>query len=185
MTNLFKVRLNKESEDFEQQFQYAFNDIYSLAEKLYTSKNKVVMEYLKFMDDQWLTVNDKSIQVIVDGYVTISKDDALHNKQIEYDFGKRLPTDDAFIFAIMSIFYQHVPGTEFYQEVDVYDDCFDDGVILARLVNKKIKNPFITRLVPVAELKASQHVTKIYRALSSDKASKKKVCPSKRAVRFY
>ncbi len=152
MTNLFKVRLNKNSDNFESLFQKAYQDIYDLAKKVCTSKKTVVQEYLNGMEEPWITLQENSITFEVDGYTTIHKNDAQESTQIEYDFGKRSPTDDSFIFAIMCIFYHHIPGTEFYTEVDPYEDSFDDGVILARLVNDAIKNPFLEKLVPTSQL---------------------------------
>src|SRR5579872_3296819 len=119
--NLFKVRLNKTSENFEQLFELAFQDIYDLAKKVCNSNNKIVKEYLyPCLEEPWMVLDNDSIIFEIDGYVTISKKDAQGRDQIEYDFGKRSPTDDSFIFAIMSIFYHYLPETEFYDEVSPY-----------------------------------------------------------------
>ena len=177
MANLFKVRLNKTSEDFEKLFELAFHDIYALAKKICTSEDEIVKNYLCCMHEPWIVLDEDTITLEVDGYVVIGKNDAQGLKQLEYDFGKRSPTDDAFIFAIMSIFYHYIPETEFYNEVEPYDDSFDDGVILARLVNNKIQNPFVDRLVPLEELITEPYIKRIYLVLSGNVPQK--------TVRFY
>src|SRR5438477_9084515 len=109
MANLFKVRLNKTSEDFEQLFGLAFQDIYNLAKKMYTSEDSTIKEYLySCADESWMILDDESITLEIDGYITISKNDIQEQTRIEYNFGKRSPTDDSFIFAIMSIFYHYL-----------------------------------------------------------------------------
>ncbi len=178
MTNLFKVRLNRESEDFEKRFELAFDDIYALAEKLSTSENVIIKKYIECFDEPWLFLEEDCVQFITEGFVTIGKNDALGANQLEYDFGKRAPADDAFLMAIMSIFYHHVPGTEFYSEVEVYDESFDDGVLLARLVNDKIENPFIGQHVPLVALDVHRSIRNVYRALMDISIPKKE-------VRFY
>lgn len=178
MANLFKVRLNKTSSDFENLFQLAYQDIYALAKKILTSKNEEIKYYIH-SPEPWVVLDNNSMTFEVDGYVKICKNDAQKQDHIEYDFGKRSPTDDAFIFAIMSIFYHHIPMTEFYGEVEPYDDSFDDGVLLARLVNPQIRNPFVEELTPTAELQARQRIRDVYFALAN-------IAPRKtREVRFY
>lgn len=179
MANLFKVRLNKTSENFEHIFDLAFQDIYALSKKIYSSKNKIIKNYLcSYTDEPWIILDNESITFEVDGYVTIDKNDAQGHKQIEYDFGKRSPTDDSFIFAIMSIFYHYLPETEFYDEVESYSDFFDDGIILARLVNDQIKNPFIADWVPLEGLIVNRSIKEIYLALTNN-------TPYQKKVRFY
>jgi len=178
MTNLFKVKLTKTSEDFEKLFQLAFQDIYDLTEKICNSQSKTIKGFRHFMDEPWVILNGDSIAIIAECYyVVIGKQDAYENTSLEYDFGKRSPANDAFLFAIMSIFYHYIPETEFYNEVAPYEDHFDDGVILARLVNDKIKNPFMDKLIPLEQLIVSKHIKKVYLALT-DKSSNK-------IVRFY
>jgi hypothetical protein len=178
MANLFKVRLNKTTENFEELFDLAFHDIYALSKKIHDSEHRAVKNYLYYIaDESWMVLDEDTITLEIDGYVEISKDDAKDCDQIEYDFGKRSPTDDAFLFAIMSIFYHYLPETEFYDEVKPYQDSFDNGVILARLVNDKVKNPFMDECVSVEKLNVRDGIKKVYHALSHD--------VSRKAVRFY
>lgn len=179
MANLFKVRLNKTTDDFEKLFDLAFQDIYALAEKICASKNKIVKDFLhNYHDEPWMELGSDSIILTIVGPLVIGKKDVRGRKRIEYDFYKRSPVDDAFLLAIMSIFYHHIPGTEFYSEVEPYDDSFDDGVILARLVNDKIKNPFFENLVPLEGLMAEKDIKEVYLALTNN-------TPRKKEVRFY
>jgi hypothetical protein len=176
MANLFKVRLSKTSEDFEELFDCAFRDIYALSKKICDSEDTMVKDYL-YACDPWMRLDGDTITFEVDGYVEMNRNDVRGRKQVEYDFGKRSPTDDSFIFAIMCIFYHYIPGTEFYCDVEPYDDCFDDGVILARLVNDKIENPFVGALVPVEKLITNRELKNIYFTLSGTTPQK--------TVRFY
>jgi hypothetical protein len=185
MANLFKVRLNKTTNDFEQLFELAFQDIYALAEKICTSKNKIVKDFLhNYHDEPWMELDNDSIILTIVGPLVIGRNDVQGRTQIEYDFYKRSPVDDAFLLAIMSIFYHHLPETEFYSEVKAYNDSFDDGVILARLVNDKIKNPFFDNLIPLEELVAEKEIKEVYLALTNI-VPRKKDRLRKREVRFY
>ncbi len=166
--NLFKVFLTKKSDDFEKCFQRAFQDIYALTKKMCLSKNERVQNYIfpGYDNKPWLSYDEKAVFIDAEmPSVIISKYDAFGCDKLEYDFGKRAPADDGFLFAVMSIFHHHVPETEFFSEVYAYDDSFDDGVLLARLVNDKIKNPFTGKVDSIERLVTSPYIKKVYNAL--------------------
>ncbi len=178
MANLFKVRLNKTSDNFEDLFLNSFRDIHALTKKICTSENIDVKRYLNAGGETWLKFDNTSITIETEKYVTIRKDGAQGCEQLEYDFGKRSPAEDSFLLAVMSIFYHHVPQTEFFNEVEPYGDCFDDGVILAKLVNDEIESPFSGKLNTNQRLLiASPYVKEIFLGLVGGAQN--------REVRFY
>lgn len=146
MSNLFKINLGPGLvyPDFEHNFNLAFQDIYNLTKLLCSSTSDSVSSYLSSCipgDPPWLSYDESNINVCCEGVVVINKSDAI-NGNLEYDFGKRLPADDNYLFAIMSILKHYIPDSKLFSEVDPYGEEFDNGVLMARLVNSNINNPY-------------------------------------------
>lgn len=145
MTNLFKIKIKCGGTNVEG-FKLAFKDLYKLSKLLCSSKNIEVEKFIEGIvpgDPPWLAIDGKKIIVFAEcRVVTISEHDFKLKETIEYDFGKRSPADDVFIFACMSIIKHYIKDAEIFEEVDIYREDFDDGVRLARIVNPEINNPY-------------------------------------------
>lgn len=167
--NIFKINLKNNSETYPAQFERAFHDIYALTKLICDSENPVIREYIAPYieeDPNWLSYKNERIQIIAEcKYVTIQKSDNRLN-EVEYDFGKRSPADDMFLFAVMSILKHHIPDASIDDEASPFARDFDDGVHLARLINSHVQNPYAA--ADHKALTISREAQEIYDALKED-----------------
>lgn len=171
MTNIFKIQINC-SETNIQEFNLAFKDIYELSKLLCYSKNMEVKEFIANPvpgDLPWLAIRDHNVIVLAEcKEVIISEKDFKFKEQIEYDFGKRSPADDVFIFAFMSIIKHYIKDAHIFREVDPYKEDFDDGVRLARVVNQQINNPYRGNNI-IYSTPYTKYVEKICESLNAER----------------
>lgn len=196
----YKVLLKKSKhreEQFENAFQdiYALankmctskNDLV----KAYIAVNEFLCEDFAICSEEktWLSCTTHSVTI---GSVVIGKDDALTEGALMYDFGawsENNPADSNFLAAILCIFYHHISNTKFPRDpvrkpiclsfaprssvsspVDTAHSHFDNGVLLARLVNSEIQNPYDGKSYhcPTKYLLASGFVQELYDSLISE-----------------
>lgn len=167
--NVFKITVQNNTTNYIEKFQTAFDEIFSLTKLLCDSKNKIIQDYIsqKFEEDDpdWLSYDSSKPGIIIfteRGNVYIEKQDYLLHA-VTYDFGKRLPADDMFLCAVMSIFKYHLPLATIGDEAEPFYEEFDDGTYLARLINPYICNPYTES--SGQPLLISNSAKKIYNAL--------------------
>jgi hypothetical protein len=161
MTNLFKISVRKVDNEGDEQhrkrFESAFNDIFKLTKMLCDSDNETLQNFVQcYIEDDppWLSYETNKIFVVAEAKtVRITLKDVDNSGEIEYDFGKRSPAEDLFILSVIAIFKHHLPNSEIFDEVDPYEDEFDDVVRFVSLVNPTVKNPY-TGMVPTGPVKS-------------------------------
>lgn len=145
MNEMFKIKINCSSANMEG-FKLAFKDIYKLSQLLYSCENLKVKQFIEGVtpgDPSWLAIDEQKVIIEVDdSKVIISEHDFKLKETLEYNFEERLPADDVFIFAVISIIKYYIKDLEICSACDFYQQDFDDGVRLARIVNPEINNPY-------------------------------------------
>jgi len=169
MTNIFKIQINCSATNI-QAFNLALKDIYELSKLLCYSKNTEVQEFIANPvpgDLPWLAIRDHKVIVLAEcKEIIISEQDFKLKEQIEYNFGKRSPADDVFIFAFMGIIKNYIKDAQIFREIDPYKEDFDNGVRLARVVNRQINNPYRGNNV-IYNTPYTKYIEKICEALSA------------------
>ncbi len=169
MTNLFKIKIKCSEGNFER-FKLAFKDLYALSKLLCSSENTGVKQFIEGImpgDPPWIAIGKQQVIIKVeDSEVIISDHDFKLKETIEYNFRTRLPADDVFIFAVISIIKHYIKDLEICNEVEHYKQDFDDGVRLARIVNPKINNPYRNTNI-IYNTPYTKYIEKICKALST------------------
>ncbi len=136
--------MNLNSED-KTKLKSAIDDILALSKLLNNSTNANVKDFLVDIgapEESWLSIGDNGITVMAEKSVSIDKED-LNDSDIFYDFGKESPAPLSYILAVMAILHYYLPKAKMSSDAKHSQAEFDNGVALARLINAKIKNPFL------------------------------------------
>lgn len=169
MINNLKIKIHW-SEKNVAGFKLAFKDIYELSKLLCSCENSRIKQFIEGVtpgDPSWLAIDKQRVIIEVDDKkVIISEHDFKLKETLEYNFGERLPADDLFIFAVISIIKHYIKDAEIHEAGFFYKEDFDDGVRLARIVNPQINNPYRDNNI-IYTIPYTKYTQKICEALST------------------
>lgn len=129
-------------------FRKAFVDIFTLSKALILSNdNKKVRDFITWLepDDYWLNIDEQNQRVSINAEhcenIALSKGD--NAGVIKYNFGKELPGKVEYFGAFMAIICHYFPAAIIGPDAKNHIQQFEDGVLLAKLVIKDVKNPLL------------------------------------------
>jgi len=148
MGAVYKIQFEIKSDADKANFRKAFSGIFSLSKALRLSNdNKDVRSFITWIEKNyyWLSIDEKSQSV----WINAEHSETMALKQgdkfgiIEYDFGKELPGRVEYLGAFMVIISHYFPSAAIGPDAENHLEEFEDGVLLAQLVIKDVKNPLL------------------------------------------